>query len=130
PTPGELLGFIVSPVGSCYDGKTTRADRLQPGKADPRLKRVRGMTVVKKMTGLRRGMPRPQLGSLIGAAHHYVAEACRSGPVAGAHGLHGLSFAAVWRAPEVPLVARADGVHGVPELRRDAGVRGVLKHAA
>src|SRR3954464_5130224 len=52
----------------------------------------------------------------------HVAETCRRGAVSRAHGLHRLSFAAVGRAPERPLIARADRVHRVPELGRDAGV--------
>ena len=47
-----------------------------------------------------------------------------------AHGLHGLAFAAIWRTPQGPLVAGADGVHGIPELGGDAGIRRVLDHPA
>src|SRR5512143_3614798 len=57
-------------------------------------------------------------------------KARRTGAVAGAHGLHGLSLAAVGRAPERPVVAGADGIPGIPELGGDAGIRGVLEHAA
>src|SRR2546423_552362 len=41
-----------------------------------------------------------------------------------------LALAAVDESPEPPLGAGADGVTGVPELGRDAGVGGVLQHAA
>ena len=63
-------------------------------------------------------------------AHANVAEARRRGAVAGAHGLHGLALAAIGRAPERPVVARADGVATIPELRGDAAVAGILEHAA
>ena len=50
--------------------------------------------------------------------------------MAGAHGLHGLSFAAVGRAPQRPLVAGADGVHGIPELCCDSGIRRIFQHSS
>src|SRR5208282_5397302 len=65
----------------------------------------------------------------ISASHLDAAEPRRRRAVARAHHLLRLSFAAVWRTPECPLVARADGIEGVPELRRDSRVRRVLHHA-
>src|SRR6476646_10950335 len=47
----------------------------------------------------------------------------------GSHRLHGLALAAVGSAPQRPLVTRADGVHGVPELRCDSRIRRILEHA-
>src|SRR5438132_1427874 len=73
---------------------------------------------------------RYSLAALECSSDFYVSEASGSGAVAGAHCLHGLAFAAVGRAPERPVVARADGVHGIPEFGGDAGVRRVLQHAA
>ena len=40
-----------------------------------------------------------------------------------------LSFAAVGSSPQRPFVARANGIHGIPELGRDPGIRRVLQHA-
>src|SRR5579864_931190 len=47
-----------------------------------------------------------------------------------AHDLHRLALAAIWSAPQSPLVARANRVHGVPELGSDSRVRRVFEHAA
>src|SRR5208283_723135 len=49
-----------------------------------------------------------------------VAEPRGRGTVSGAHNLLGLAFAAIRSTPKRPLVARANGVHGVPKLRRDS----------
>src|SRR5437870_13781001 len=61
--------------------------------------------------------------------HLDVAKARRRGAVPGAHGLHGLAFAAIGRAPQRPLLGAADGVAGIPELGGDAAVTGVLEQA-
>src|SRR4051812_34136459 len=50
--------------------------------------------------------------------------------MAGTHRLHRLSLAAVGRAPERPLIPRADRVHRIPEFGCDAGVGRILDHAA
>src|SRR5579863_49066 len=50
--------------------------------------------------------------------------------MAGSHGLHRLTFAAVRRAPERPIIARADGVATIPEFSGDAAVARILDHAA
>ena len=47
-----------------------------------------------------------------------------------AHGLHGLAFAAIGRAPERPVIARTDCVATVPEFGGDAAVAGIFYHAA
>src|SRR5258706_3990563 len=46
----------------------------------------------------------------------------------GAHGLHRLTLAAVGRAPEGPVFARADGVATIPEFGGDAAVAGMCQH--
>src|SRR3970040_2239040 len=66
--------------------------------------------------------------SSIGDADGDVAEARGSGAVAGAHGLRGLALAAIGRAPKRPVVFIADGVAGIPKLRGDAAIAGVLEH--
>src|SRR5215470_8409286 len=58
----------------------------------------------------------------------HILEPRRRSAVPGAHGLHGLAFAAVGRAPQRPLVARADRFHGVPEFGGDPGIRRILEH--
>src|SRR6202453_4596770 len=65
-----------------------------------------------------------------GNSHFYVSEARRGRSVSGAHGLHGLAFAAVGRPPKRPVIARADGVAAIPEFRGAAAVAGALNHAA
>src|SRR4029077_13977999 len=49
--------------------------------------------------------------------------------MARAHGLHGLALSAVGRAPQCPIVTRADRVAAIPEFRGDAAVAGILDHA-
>src|SRR5689334_7941427 len=70
------------------------------------------------------------LVSLVRGPNLHVAEARGSGAVSGAHGLHGLAFAAVGCSPQRPLIARADGVHGIPEFSGDAGVGRIFEHAS
>src|SRR4029077_8448159 len=59
----------------------------------------------------------------------HVAETRRGSSVTCAHGLHGLAFSAIGRAPEGPVAELADGVAGIPELRGDSAVAGILEHA-
>ena len=73
---------------------------------------------------------RQALISFICTAYFYVSKSRRRCSVSCTHGLHGLAFAAIWRTPQGPLVAGADGVHGIPELGGDARVRRVLDHPA
>src|SRR5207247_635809 len=68
-------------------------------------------------------------GSLIGAADLDGAEPRGTGTVTRAHHLFGLSLAAVGRAPESPMLRPGDSGAGVPELRADAAVAGILEHA-
>src|ERR1700733_10102082 len=65
-----------------------------------------------------------------GDSHFYVSKARWRRAVSGAHGLHGLAFAAVGRAPKCPIIARADSVATIPEFGGDAAVAGILDHAA
>src|ERR1022692_2751059 len=67
--------------------------------------------------------------SAIGAPDFDFAETRGAGAVAGAHHLLGLAFATIGDAPQRPVFASRDGRAGVPELRRDAAVAGVLQHA-
>src|SRR5215469_110905 len=62
--------------------------------------------------------------------HLHISESGRRRAVACSHGLHKLAFAAVWSAPKRPLVAGADGVHGIPEFRSNPGIGRILQHAA
>src|SRR5882762_7505214 len=62
------------------------------------------------------------------ATHLDIAEARGCGTVAGPHHLLGLALAAVRGSPQSPLIARADGVHGIPEFGGDTGVRRILDH--
>src|SRR5205814_7739022 len=59
----------------------------------------------------------------------HVAKARRRGPVACAHGLHGLALSTIGRAPKRPVIELADGVAGIPELRSDAAVAWIFTHA-
>ena len=45
------------------------------------------------------------------------------------HHLLRLPLAAIWRAPQRPLVARADRVHRIPKIGCDPGVRRIFQHA-
>src|SRR5882762_4035879 len=64
------------------------------------------------------------------ATHLDIAEVRGCGTVAGPHHLLGLALAAVRCSPQSPLIARADGVHRIPEFGGDAGVRRILDHAS
>src|SRR3989441_7454193 len=59
----------------------------------------------------------------------HIAETRRRRAMARAHGLHGLTFSAIRRAPQSPLIEFADGVAGIPEFGGDAAVAGILQHA-
>ena len=50
--------------------------------------------------------------------------------MAGSHGLHRLAFAAIRRAPERPIIARANRVAAIPEFSRDTAVARIFDHAA
>src|SRR2546430_2714979 len=65
----------------------------------------------------------------IGAPDLDVAEARWRGAVPGPHHLLRLSLAAIRCAPYRPVFRSRDGRAGIPELRADAAVAGVLKHA-
>src|SRR5271169_1823967 len=64
-----------------------------------------------------------------GDSNFDVPEARRRRAVARAHRLHGLALAAIRRAPERPVIARANGVATIPEFGGDAAVAGILDHA-
>src|SRR5262249_13041479 len=62
-------------------------------------------------------------------SHLHVPKAGRSRAVTGSHRLSRLTFATIGRAPHNPVLIVGDGVTRVPEIRRNAGVRAVLKQA-
>src|SRR5213595_428982 len=63
-----------------------------------------------------------------GRSDAHVAKTRRRGSVARAHGLHGLAFSAIRRPPKRPVAELADSVAGIPELRGDTAVAGILQH--
>src|SRR5438105_9040312 len=67
--------------------------------------------------------------SFVSGTDLYIPEPRRRRPVSRSHCLHRLALAAVRRAPKRPLVARADGLHRVPELRGNSGIGRILEHA-
>src|SRR6266853_2282309 len=62
-------------------------------------------------------------------SHFYIAKTRGRCAVAGTHGLHGLTFAAIRRAPQSPIFFAANCVATVPEFRGDPAVTGVLQQA-
>src|SRR5262245_33424941 len=48
--------------------------------------------------------------------------------MARAHRLHGLTLAAVWRAPQCPKLFAANSIATVPEFSGDTAVAGILEH--
>src|SRR5581483_907921 len=74
-------------------------------------------------------MPPNSRRPFVRAPYPYPPESCRSSTVPGPHHLLRLAFAAVRGSTERPLLARADGVHGIPELRGDSAVGRVLQQA-
>src|ERR1700722_13456800 len=58
-----------------------------------------------------------------------IVKARRARSVAGAHGLHGLALTAVGRTPKRPVIAGADRVTAIPELRGNTAITGILDHA-
>src|SRR5215831_10688158 len=77
-------------------------------------------------TTVRRPSSRPSIRT----PHLDRTKARRRCSVSGSHHLLRLPLAAVRRAPQGPFIARADGIHGIPEVRRDARIRWILQHAA
>src|SRR5580658_6057674 len=75
------------------------------------------------------GEPAFELATLVSASHLDSAKSRRRRAMSRAHHLLRLSLATVRRTPERPLIARADRIQRIPELRRDAGIRRVLHHA-
>src|SRR5690242_10445019 len=65
----------------------------------------------------------------IGATDFDVAESRRARSMSRPHHLLGLPLATVGRAPERPVFRSRNGRAGIPELRTDAAVAGVLQHA-
>src|SRR5580704_2732020 len=68
--------------------------------------------------------------SFVRCSYTHIPKPCGCGAVTCAHHLLRLAFAAVRGAPQRPLIARADGVHRIPEFCRDAGIRSILQHAS
>src|SRR5258708_26194254 len=62
-------------------------------------------------------------------SHFYIAKTRGLCAVPGTHGLHGLSFAAIRRAPQSPIFFAANCVATVPEFRADAAVTRALQQA-
>src|SRR5688572_21253925 len=60
----------------------------------------------------------------------HIPEARGRGAVPGAHHLHRLAFATVWRAPQFPVFLVTDGIARIPELRSHSGVGAVAQHTA
>src|ERR1700720_1879783 len=58
-----------------------------------------------------------------------IPEPRRPRPMSRTYHLLRLPFAAVGSSPKRPLIPRADRIHRIPELSRDAGVRRILQHA-
>src|ERR1700678_90552 len=50
-------------------------------------------------------------------------------PMPGPHHLLRLSLSAIRRAPQRPLIARADRIQRIPELSRNSRIRRILHHA-
>ena len=48
----------------------------------------------------------------------------------GAHRLHRLALAAIWRTPERPMLARANRIAAIPELSSNPAVARIFNHAA
>src|SRR5438477_10871803 len=61
--------------------------------------------------------------------HLHFAKPCWRCTMARSHHLLRLAFAAIWRSPQSPLVARADRIHRVPEFSCNSRIRGILQHA-
>src|ERR1700722_2121950 len=74
-------------------------------------------------------MASPVSGGIRGT-HFDVVEARGAGAVAGADHLFGLSLAAIGNTPQHPVIAIGDGGAGIPKLRGDAAIGGVLEHAS
>src|ERR1700756_3845404 len=71
------------------------------------------------------------LGSVTGKcdSHFYIAKTGGRRAVPGAHGLHGLTFAAIWRAPQRPKLFATNCFAAVPKFGGDAAIAGILEHA-
>src|ERR1700683_1214742 len=63
-------------------------------------------------------------------ADAHVSKTRGRGAVARTHHLLRLAFATIRRAPQSPVITRANGIATVPEFGGDAAVAGVLDHAA
>src|SRR5271166_311872 len=73
-------------------------------------------------------MPRAISRSITGS-NFDIAKTRRTRPVARAHHLLRLALAAVRNTPQRPVLARSDGLAGVPEFRGDAAISRVFEHA-
>src|ERR1700683_4099733 len=74
-------------------------------------------------------MASPASGGIRGS-HFDVVEARGAGDMAGADHLFGRSLAAIGNTPQHPMIAIGDGGAGIPKLRGDTAVGGVLEHAS
>src|SRR5512146_1775835 len=66
--------------------------------------------------------------SAIRTSHFDIAKSCGRRAVSRSHHLLRLALAAIGSAPQGPVFARADGVHGIPELSGHARIGRVLQH--
>ena len=63
-------------------------------------------------------------------SHSYVLKSCGRRTVPRPHRLHRLTFSAIRRAPQSPIIARANRVTAIPKFRSDAAITGMLNHSA
>src|SRR5579862_6859423 len=71
--------------------------------------------------------PSISAGSLTFDPYAHVPETRRSDTMPDIHGLPRLTLSAIGGAPQLPVLTIADGIAASPELRRDAGIGGVLQ---
>src|SRR3954453_7997361 len=62
-------------------------------------------------------------------SHHNVSKSCGRCPMARAHYLLRLPLATIRGSPQCPFITRANRIHGIPKLSRDARIRRVFHHA-
>src|ERR1700678_257175 len=69
-----------------------------------------------------------ELAYFVCRAHPNISKPRRTRAMPRAYYLLWLPLAAVWSAPQSPLLARANRVHRIPKLRRDPGIRRIFQH--
>src|SRR3984885_16044817 len=63
-------------------------------------------------------------------SHAHILKSRGRRPMPRTHRLHRLTFSAIRRAPQRPIIARTNRVTTIPEFRGDAAVAGMLDHPA